>query len=561
MHALELDSMDARFSIKGERAAPDNVVIAGIDEQTFSDLRQRFPFPRSVHATAIDNLRKAGAAQIAYDVQFTEPTTAKEDNALLDAVGRTPHVVLATSEPGPNGTSNVFGGDQVVRELGARVGNTQFVTPGGVIRRLPYSVSGLKGFPIVVVEARDQKAVSQGALGGASAWIDYDGPPGTFDEVSFSKVVSGDFRPETFRGKTVVVGATAPNLQDVHSTPTTGEQEMSGPEVLANAIDTVQRGFPLQSVPVGIDLLLITLLGFVAPVANMKLPPLRAFGAAVAAGLLYLVVAQLLFNAGKILPVVYPVLALVLASIGALAVNYLFEAFGRQRARDTFARFVPESVVDQVLKRSDEDLRLGATRADVTVMFSDIRGFTTFSESREVGEVIEVLNQYLSEMSDAIMAHGGTLVSYMGDGIMAMFGAPLEQPDHADRALAAAREMLEVRLPRFNEWMHKRRPPGAAQDAFADGFRMGIGLNSGPVMSGQVGSATRLDYTAIGDTVNTASRLEGLTKGTEHQLFVAESTKEKLGPTAPELLFVAEMPIRGRATGIKVWTMKEPAGP
>ena len=127
--------------------------------------------------------------------------------------------------------------------------------------------------------------------------------------------------------------------------------------------------------------------------------------------------------------------------------------------------------------------------------------------------MIEVLNRYLSEMSDAILDHGGTLVAYMGDGIMAVFGAPIAQADHADRALSTAREMLAVRLPRFNEWLR-------AQE-LGEGFRMGIGLNSGMVMSGNVGSERRVEYTAVGDTTNTAARIEQLTKGTPHQLLLS----------------------------------------
>ena len=134
--------------------------------------------------------------------------------------------------------------------------------------------------------------------------------------------------------------------------------------------------------------------------------------------------------------------------------------------------------------------------------------------------MIDVLNHYLAEMSDAIMDHGGTLVSYMGDGIMAVFGAPIEQPDHADRALAAAEEMLTVRLRRFNEWLREQ--------GLGEGFRMGVGLNSGSVMSGQVGSERRIEYTAVGDTTNTAARLEGMTKGTPHQVFIADSTRAEM---------------------------------
>jgi adenylate cyclase len=160
--------------------------------------------------------------------------------------------------------------------------------------------------------------------------------------------------------------------------------------------------------------------------------------------------------------------------------------------------------------------------------------------------VIDVLNHYLSEMTDAIMDHGGTLVSYMGDGIMAAFGVPIEQPDHADRAVAAAEEMLTTRLERFNVWLRGR--------GLSEGFQMGVGINSGSVMSGQVGSERRIEYTAVGDTTNTAARLEGMTKGTPHQVFIADSTR--LGMADGErLAFVDEFPVRGRVAGIKVWTL------
>ena len=163
-------------------------------------------------------------------------------------------------------------------------------------------------------------------------------------------------------------------------------------------------------------------------------------------------------------------------------------------------------------------------------MFSDLRGFTSFAETLEPAQVIASLNRYLTAMSEAILDHGGTLVAYMGDGIMAVFGAPLEQDDHADRALAAAREMLD-RLEGFNEWLR--------EEGLHEGFKMGIGLNSGQVMSGHVGSERRLEYTALGDTTNTAARLEGMTKGTPYQLYVADSTRSRL--TQP-----ARGPRRGR---------------
>lgn len=181
-----------------------------------------------------------------------------------------------------------------------------------------------------------------------------------------------------------------------------------------------------------------------------------------------------------------------------------------------------------------------------TVLFSDLRGFASFSEKLEPDVVIEVLNSYLGNMSDAIMDEGGTLVCYMGDGIMAVFGAPLEQPNHADRALRAAREMTGPRLDEFNTWLREK---GLKED----GFRMGVGLNTGWVMSGNVGSERRIEYTAVGDATNTAARLEGVTKGTPYQIFVADSTLRAVREPADDLECFDTVAVRGRAEKLKVW--------
>jgi adenylate cyclase len=225
----------------------------------------------------------------------------------------------------------------------------------------------------------------------------------------------------------------------------------------------------------------------------------------------------------------------------------------RERVRETFSRFVPEPVVDEVLRRTDDDLRLPGTQVDGTVMFSDLRDFTAFAEATPANDVIEVLNTYLGHMSDAILDSGGTLVGYMGDGIMAVFGAPIEADDHAERAVTAAREMLRERLPRFNRWLR--------ENGFQDSFRMGIGLSSGPLMSGTVGSSRRLEYAAVGDTTNTASRLESMTKQTPYSILISDSTRRLLRPPPDDLVFVDEVEVRGKTSKIRIWTIAEPSAP
>src|SRR5215212_1962900 len=220
----------------------------------------------------------------------------------------------------------------------------------------------------------------------------------------------------------------------------------------------------------------------------------------------------------------------------------------RARVRDVFARFLPEAMVDEVLLRTDGDLRLGGVRLVSTALFADLRGFTRFAERTPPDNVIAVLNRYFGEMSDAVLDNGGTLVAFLGDGLIAVFGAPIECDDHADRAVAAAREMLEVRLPRFNRWLREH--------GYGGRFRMGIGMSSGPLMSGNVGSERRLEYTAIGDTVNTASRLEAMTKTTGRSILVAESTRDAMLNPPHNVCFVGELDVRGRESKIRTWTLR-----
>jgi adenylate cyclase len=549
LRALELQSVDARFSVRGAQQRPDDIVVVQVDDRTFSELGVQWPFPRSLHGKVIDRLREAGAKAIGFDVQFTEPTVPRQDNALIEAIAREGGVVLSTTEVDAHGHSRIFGGEAVVHEIGARAANTIVEPePGGTVRKMSYEVDGMVSFAVATAEAATGEPIDAGELeGDGRAWIDFRGPPGTFRQVSYSRVLRGEVSPAVFRGKTVVIGASAPSLQDVHPTSTTSDELMSGPELQANAIWTAEHGFPLGSSGLALDLLLIVLLAFAPAAATLRLRAPPALLVALGLGLLYAAATQLAFNAGAVLPVVYPLLGLALSALGALAVNYVLNAFERQRVHDTFARFVPEAVVDEVLARTDGDLRLGGVRREGTVLFSDLRGFTSFAESLRPDWVIAVLNRYLEEMSDAIMDHGGTLVAYMGDGIMAVFGAPLEQDDHADRALAAATEMLRVRLPAFNRWM--------AEEDMGEAFDMGIGINSGPVMSGQVGSERRIEYTAIGDTTNTAARLEGMTKGSGHQIFVADATKQALRGDGSGLELVGEREVRGRTRAIVVWTL------
>ena len=549
----ELSTVDLRFAVRGTAPVPRDIVVVQVDDATFGYLNRRWPFPRRFLARVIDRLHAAGARVIGYDVQFTEQTDPADDNALISSVEAARPMVLATTETDTRGRSNVFGGVQAQRQVGARVGSALLAPdPDAIYRRVPFSVNGLRSFAVVLAEAASKRSVAAGRFGDGSVPIDFAGPQGTIPTISMSRVLQGHFPPNLFRGKIVIVGPSAPSLQDVHPTPYGHDVLMSGAELQANAVETVLRGLPLNDVQGWVDVLLIIALGFFTPLVSLRVSSGRALLLAVGLAAVFTVGVQLAFNAGSIVSFTYPLMALVLATFGTLGVSYMLEAFERERVRTLFGRFVPEDVVDQVLARTDDNLRLGAVERVCTVLFCDLRGFTSFSETQPAQRTLDVVNFYLDVMTEAILEAGGTLISYMGDGIMAIFGAPLEQPDHAARALAASREMMGPRLDQFNAWL--------GEQGFDSAFRMGIGLNTGPVMAGNIGSEQRVAYTAIGDTTNTASRLEGMTKGTPYMLFLSDATRDGISPAPDDLVFVDEFEVRGRKAKLKVWAVADPGG-
>jgi adenylate cyclase len=546
----ELSTVDARFEIRGARAVPNDVVVLGIDDVTFDELKERWVFSRRTFAKALAGVAGDRPRAIVYDVEFAEQSKDVEgDNRLILNTRKAGNVVLSATEVGKNGATKIFGGAEGQKFARATIGNGLLPEGStGTLRRLPYEIDGLRTLSVATVERVTGKPVDRKRLGGEGAWIDYSGPPGHIRYVSFSAAVRRTYKPGAFRNRIVVIGAVAPSLQDRHPTSWPAG-EMAGPEIHANAIDTLLRGIPLHASSGTADLLIALGLALLPILLGVRLRPFVALGLGLAAAVLYAVICQVAFGQGLILPVIVPLVGLGIALAGALVVHYLTASVERAQTRDLFSRFVPDSVVAQVLERADteDDVRLGGELLTATVLFSDLRGFTSFAEGREPAEVIGVLNRYLTEMSDAILDHDGTLVAYMGDGIMAVFGAPIASDDHADRALAAARQMLE-RLEGFNAWLRS--------EGLGDGFKMGIGLNSGDVMSGNVGSARRLEYTTIGDTTNSAARLEGMTKGTPYQLFVADSTHSRLAEPPDDLESLDELEVRGRKETVKVWALR-----
>ncbi len=337
---LDRSTVDTRFSIRGSRGAPRDVVVVGIDNQSLRTL-PRPPIPRRYHARMIERLHAAGARLIVYDIAFDQATDEFDDEALLEAASRDPPVVFATSLIGPRGQTQVLGGNEAVAGMGDRVAASDLPADAdGVVRHTLAQVNGLPTIAAVVSHELQRHPAPAAELEGG--WIDFHGPPGTVTNLSFSEVLGGHFDAAAIRGKVVVVGATAPVLQDEHATA--AGSVMSGPEVQANAISTVLEGLPLRSPGGAVTLLLILAAASLAPAAALRLETLGIALVGLAGLVLYSLAAQLAFDAGVVLEYAAPVTALVVGTGGSVIRGLWFDRRERRRLRLLFAANEPRAV-------------------------------------------------------------------------------------------------------------------------------------------------------------------------------------------------------------------------
>jgi adenylate cyclase len=411
------------------------------------------------------------------------------------------------------------------------------------------SIDTLPSLAVAAVEIARRRSVAQDVFArDGTAGINFAGPPGSIRTESFSDVLSGGADPGLFRGAIVVVGAAFAEVQDARATAVGRKNLMSGTEIHANAVASLLHGTTLRIAPVWLSFALALALGMLAPLATIRFGTIAIIIVA-AAAFAYVGLVQLAFMAGIILPVVDPLLALVLSGAGVFAAQFASVSAKGDAARDVLNLFLPASVVDEVLDSWAQggDLRSLTKSTETTCVFCDLRGFSDFSEMLTEGDVERVLDRYLTEMSDSICSYKGTIVGYRGDGIVALFGAPEAQDDHADNAVRAAREMAGPRLDRLNRWI--------AEAGLGGGFEMGIGINSGTIRSGIIGSNSRLEYTAVGDVANVAARLEDETKNHAHQVLVSGTTVAVLRQEKPGLSYVGTIEIRGRKAPVSIYEL------
>ena len=379
--------------------------------------------------------------------------------------------------------------------------------------------------------------------------INYLGPPKTFAQLSVTDVLRGKVPAGTFKDRIVLVGATALGTHDLRSTPFS--PLYPGMEVHATVIDNIltQRVMARPEWSKIYNLLAIIALSGLMGIALPRLSPLKGLGFAAGLFILYFVVARWLFvNFLVWLNMVYPLLALSANYTALTAYYYMTEQRARRKIKETFRHYVAPLVVEEILKVPGR-LKLGGEEKVLTVLFSDLEGFTTYSERYSPREMVEILSEYYTRVTEQIFIYQGTLKEYVGDELMTIFGAPLEHPDHAHRACAAALAMQEQRVALASEWAKTGRPH----------LRARTGINSGPMLVGNLGSKYRFAYGVVGDQVNLGSRLETLNKAYGTEILIGENTA-RLVEGAFVLREVDMVRVKGRQQAVRIYELLAKSG-
>jgi adenylate cyclase len=374
--------------------------------------------------------------------------------------------------------------------------------------------------------------------------INYLGPEKTFPEYSMTDILQGKVPKGTFRDKIVLVGATAVGLYDMRNTPFAAVYP--GLEVHATVIDNIlEKAFIHKPKWTRIfDALAIVLFALIMGILIPRLSAIK--GVVLMSGLfvLYIFVTQWLFTHALLwVNMVYPLLGLVLLYTSLTIYRYLTEERERKKIRGAFSHYVSSSVVNEVLKNPDK-LKLGGDMKELTVLFSDIRGFTTISEGLSPEEVHRLINEYLTAMTNIVFKNVGTLDKYMGDAVMAIYGAPVDQPDHAQKACDTALEMMQELKVLNAKWVQEGKPL----------LDIRIGINTGMMMVGNMGSEQRFEYTVLGDAVNLGSRLEGANKSYLTHILISEFTYDKV---KDEFLCmeIDRVRVKGKTRPVKIYQL------
>jgi adenylate cyclase len=595
--------LDFRFQIRNlfkPPPVPENIVIVEIDEKSL-ERYGRWPWSRVRQAKLIERIVNGKPAVLAVDIFYPERENRKADAALSRTLKKGKgRIVLAAGfdrTPEPAGEVPDYLLDSTITNIKdqSRLKDVVTVTkrktsiaplssqavlghvysPADLDGKLRWEVLAIKyqddlypSFSLMTAALAQGKELSDITIyggrgvtlgneyiptdGSGRMRVDFLGPERTIRYVSAADVLSGAFKTSGFRDKLVFLGTSAISTFDFVVTPFSAR--MPGVEKNATVVENILNQRFLKSMPLSIVSLLLAASGLAL---SLLLPRLRAFAGislSLAMVLFFALLNQYLFTyQGMYSNAVYPLGNLLLISAFAGSYKYLTEERKARQLRTMFSHYVSPKIVEQLIA-NPEMAKLGGHRREITVLFSDVRGFTTFSEQRQPEEVVAHLNEYLQEMTDIIFKWEGTLDKFVGDEIMAFWGAPLDQPNHAELALKCALNMSD----RLDQLQEKWRAEGKYP------LDNGIGLNTGSVLIGNIGSADKkMDYTAIGDHVNLGARVETLTRKYNSRILFTEFTYEKVRRLVEEgVLYRVDMKeidtvqVKGKAIPVKIFGIR-----
>jgi len=593
---LEEKTLDVQFALRGPVKPGPETVIAAIDEKSIHNLG-RYPWPRSTWGRVVDQLSEEGAKVIVFDVLFTEPESVASDDLFQRAIMRSDRVVIPLvfdfKETGfkESGFTNkpieaiipsayaVLRNKEVpfdlpkakmalppIQRFSAFAKSVAHINVNpdsdGTLRweMLAIEYQGDYYAPIGLQAARLYRGIpaEQLALDFAGAvqmgdleiptdeygrmLINYRGPENTFPIYSISDILDRKLPAGTFKDKIILIGSTAMGVYDLRVTPYS--TNMAGIEKHASVVDNLLRGdFLRKAADLDIPLIfLFTLaLGILIPRLGAKAGAALfiALFAAYAGFVYYLFAFK-----GLWFGLVYPASALLFGYISQTAYRFFMEERRARDIRKMFSSYVSKRIVDELI-RDPSKAKLGGDRKEITVLFSDIRGFTSFSEKHQPEEVVSLLNEYLGAMTTIVFEYEGTLDKFVGDAIMALWGAPIGQPDHAERAARCAIAMIDKLKQLQAKW--------AAEGRYV--IDIGIGINTGDMVVGNMGAeGKKMDYTVIGDNVNLGARLEGLTRQYNNHIIISEYTYEKV-KNIVEAKELASVTVKGKQKPVVIYDL------
>jgi adenylate cyclase len=562
---LELQLLDKLMVSSAPNQSKYPITIIGIDAESFAKLAVQWPWPRALHAELLNRLAADGASVVVFDVVFSEPSGrgAEDDQRFADAIKRSGNVVLAADriyrETAVTSEWQRLDPLPLFLESGAQVGlATVPLDPDMVVRQMPETSEALWRTSVLRL-IRDHPELAPNLGTDPGSYIRYVGGDHTFPYVSYHEVVqpNGSIPEGFFKDQVVIIGFAArasPNAQsaqsDLFHTPFLAHTGglMPGAEVHANLIETALSRNAITRIPTPV---LALALALVAAASAWIMRVWRPVHSALwgVGGLLLIATAVwgVLLQWHLWIPLASMLAIVVLTYLGLGGRSYLLEQARRAEITRAFSLYVTPQVVAHMIAHP-EQMKLGGERRNITVLFTDLAGFTSISEAHSPERVAQLLNRHFTLMTDIILEHHGTVVSFIGDAVMAFWGAPLEDEAQAERCVAAAVAMQQAMQGMRSDFVQEGLPP----------IHMRVGIHSGLAVVGNLGSAKRFDYTAIGDDVNLAARLEGANKRYGTEILVSRQTVERVG-AALRFRPIDRVIVKGKSLAVEVFTPCEDA--